>query len=947
MSNHEFAGREKRFRSPQHWVKRSVYAAAALAAVGGSVAVTAAVIGLPTVTPTAGNGVSIYMGPNDESHGTVPVTGLTGDAMLAAQAPSNMGALQVPDATGAVAYGSKDITPLKEATTPGTQSVPSGAPPSPLFGAQPWSQDLLLFEEFGPEKLDAAAPASLAPLPSPLSAQYGPDGAALNDFLGQSGIFPFPTRVSNTIDKNPWAPEIKTFLGRPVDSSPAEGRAPGEGWAHQRWEEFAPQTFFKTAQAAAHANNGFRDHKQMHDFSVGEWAAGGLYHRTGTNAGTQVQFHPNFPVQTGNSVWTFDGTMPPKLLMARYGEPTMMRHYNALPIDPSANKGFGLHTITTHEHNGHNPAESDGFANAFFFPGQFYDYRWPIQLAGYDTINTNAADPKAAYPCKVGERLKVKGVMQNCVAGKDGVNGTVRIPGDWHETMSTHWFHDHMLDFTSQNVYKGNAVMMNYYSAIDRGNEAVDDGVNLKLPSGSALSWGNRDYDINLVIGDKAWDKDGQLWFNPFQKNGFIGDRLLVNWAWKPNLDVRARRYRFRILDGGVARFLALGLVRECVAPVKCEYPGPASKPGVSYDRVPFHMVANDGNIMGYAVPFDGKHDLDANGNADEHKGTLPEQGIAERYDIVVDFAANGIKAGDKLYFVNTMEHTTGVAIGKKIPVADIVSERYKAVETPTRYTGGDPGVGPFMQLTVKPYAGKDLSMNPVDYEPGKKSMIPLVIDRTKPADQKLVNAARHRTFTFGHANGTDAEPWTVSSDGGRGYNADMRRVSAAPRLAYDPTYKDAVGNVVVNAVNNPNAAGSSGTSGELEVWKIVLGGGWSHPVHIHFEEGVILRRGGKLPPDWEKWARKDVYRIGPGTDSDSSVEVALHFREFAGTFVEHCHNTTHEDNAMLLRWDIEHPGQFVVMPTPLPSWDGVKYTGSAALATFRSGDAVGPSFKF
>jgi hypothetical protein len=31
--------------------------------------------------------------------------------------------------------------------------------------------------------------------------------------------------------------------------------------------------------------------------------------------------------------------------------------------------------------------------------------------------------------------------------------------------MSTHWFHDHMLDYTAQNVYKGCAAMMNYYSA--------------------------------------------------------------------------------------------------------------------------------------------------------------------------------------------------------------------------------------------------------------------------------------------------------------------------------------------------------------------------------------------------------------------------------------------------------------------------------------------------
>ena len=102
--------------------------------------------------------------------------------------------------------------------------------------------------------------------------------------------------------------------------------------------------------------------------------------------------------------------------------------------------------------------------------------------------------------------------------------------------MSTHWFHDHMLDFTAQNVYKGNAVMMNYYSAIDRGNEALQDGVNLRFPSGSGMPWGNRDYDVNLVIADKAWDQNGQLWFNPFNTDGFLGDQVLVNWQYQPRL---------------------------------------------------------------------------------------------------------------------------------------------------------------------------------------------------------------------------------------------------------------------------------------------------------------------------------------------------------------------------------------------------------------------------
>ena len=64
---------------------------------------------------------------------------------------------------------------------------------------------------------------------------------------------------------------------------------------------------------------------------------------------------------------------------------------------------------------------------------------------------------------------------------------------------------------------------------------------------------------------------------------------------------------------------------------------------------------------------------------------------------------------------------------------------------------------------------------------------------------------------------------------------------------------------------------------------------------------------------------------------------MAIRFREFAGTYMEHCHNTQHEDSSMLLRWDLEHPGQFQVMPTPLPGWDGVGYVASVGLPTFRS----------
>ena len=45
---------------------------------------------------------------------------------------------------------------------------------------------------------------------------------------------------------------------------------------------------------------------------------------------------------------------------------------------------------------------------------------------------------------------------------------------------------------------------MNYCSGPDRGNETLNDGVNLRLPSGSLLDWGNIDFDVNLMMGDVA-----------------------------------------------------------------------------------------------------------------------------------------------------------------------------------------------------------------------------------------------------------------------------------------------------------------------------------------------------------------------------------------------------------------------------------------------------------
>jgi FtsP/CotA-like multicopper oxidase with cupredoxin domain len=210
----------------------------------------------------------------------------------------------------------------------------------------------------------------------------------------------------------------------------------------------------------------------------------------------------------------------------------------------------------------------------------------------------------------------------------------------------------------------------------------------------------------------------------------------------------------------------------------------------------------------------------------------------------------------------------------------------------------GDPAVGRIMEFRV---AGApptpDLSMNPALYEVGGRTMIP----RPTFTAAELATA-RTRTFQFSKQNGTDAHPWTIATDGGQGFDMDPHRVSAAP------------------------------TKGTVEIWTLKGGSGWAHPVHVHFEEGQILTRGGNPPPLWEAGARKDVYRLSTFPDATNEVTFAIRFREFMGSYMEHCHNTQHEDNAMLLRWDIKNPGSAIAIPTPKQTWEGTFYEPSFGL---------------
>ena len=83
----------------------------------------------------------------------------------------------------------------------------------------------------------------------------------------------------------------------------------------------------------------------------------------------------------------------------------------------------------------------------------------------------------------------------------------------------------------------------------------------------------------------------------------------------------------------------------------------------------------------------------------------------------------------------------------------------------------------------------------------------------------------------------------------------------------------------------------------------------WVHPVHIHCEEFQILSFNGAMPPPHER-GRKDVIALAGGDEA----EIFMRFRDFTGKYLIHCHNMAHEDDFMMVRWDI------VDNPPPQPS---------------------------
>lgn len=303
-----------------------------------------------------------------------------------------------------------------------------------------------------------------------------------------------------------------------------------------------------------------------------------------------------------SSVWIFqdlhaspvDGIKASGLvrLNADYGKPVLMRVFNMSCVDNGGVCGINQHSV--HLHNAHNPPESDGGPLRFFDEGQFYDYWYPNIREGFASTHKTGTsftgpDKKARW-----------------------------CPGDFKETQSTLWFHDHRMDFTSQNVYKGVASFYTLFSKdinLDTGVESADPALRgLGFPAG--------EFDIPLLFTDKSFQPNGEMFFDLNDTRGMVGDQITVNFKIKPYLNVYARRYRFRLLDAGPSRYYQFALVDA------------AGK------KVSMLRIGNDGNLFEKAI-----------------SQTDIRLGVAERADIVVDFSS--YKAGTVLYLHNILEQTS------------------------------------------------------------------------------------------------------------------------------------------------------------------------------------------------------------------------------------------------------------------------------------------------
>ncbi len=228
----------------------------------------------------------------------------------------------------------------------------------------------------------------------------------------------------------------------------------------------------------------------------------------------EVSILPGRPTR----MWSYDGSFPGPTIRRPAGATTRVRFEHKLPSHAGE--------LSVHLHGGHNRCSEDGQ------PG-----------------GLTAAQPQSLY-CDISAGLSNAESGNDLLIAPGGARTyTYDLLEDGvPERASLQWYHDHRLDRTARNVWRGLAGMW-----------ILDDDVDAALP----LPRGAR--DIPLMLADRSFDARNQL-VDPFAAarraphDGVTGERVLVNGAVLPHHRVRPQRYRLRVLNASQFRAYDLRL---------------------------------------------------------------------------------------------------------------------------------------------------------------------------------------------------------------------------------------------------------------------------------------------------------------------------------------------------------------------------------------------------
>ena len=573
---------------------------------------------------------------------------------------------------------------------------------------------------------------------------------------------------------------------------------------------------------------------------------GGAGGKTVYPAGTVRDLPPS-------TIYGFNGTFPGPRINAEYGKPVIVRFDNQLDKNPLNldRQDFGSpdYSFLTHLHNGHTAPESDG--------NPHYSMRMGPKDHGY------------------APGMWCDNLYLNWPAG-----------GDDREKQSFFWFHDHRMDQTGSNVYKG---MVGLYPIYDPKLDPGDENAGLGLPgvrTNHADGSFDVEYDIPLALYDCRLDDGvtthhdmhdqefaqapnniqnpkthpewwGKTFYKHFPNHGFVGDIFTVNGTAYPTLEVKRRTYRFRFLDCSLARIYELKLMSSSQGPKAAKDLGYSGDELQGQYRIPdgqqcmkFMEIADDGGLLPTPILRDSF-----------------ELWPAKRREFVVDFSkyqdGTPTKKGDVIYLTDVMKMPTG-----------------RMWSNSSRFSPDPKYKVPMMKIVIaEDAAATDNSTKLVSGVTKLRDLPPLPSNWKNLMNDRLI-------FEVERGSGGGELEWLING------------------VPFNPA---------TSATSMKNPAGhtplAAQKKGSFNLWEIRNGGGgWVHPFHLHMEEHRVVMRNGKDvsanvdPGHPDDKSREDLIALDPS----ESVIVYRGFRDFTGYYVAHCHNLAHEDHAMMFGWEID-----------------------------------------